>query len=431
MTAGIPLILRKTGAHRAPLQHAPPQFLLALLLILSSLLSAAIARQAPPQVWLGIGITAEKDILAIEGTTAKSGLRITRLSFNSPADKAGLIIDDLIVGAEGRDFTAESSTLERQFPEFILQHAPGDSITLRVVRDRELIDIRIIVEERPEQAPVKEYSSPKIEWPEEHLAGALIDVFRKSRIKREEAFAKLTPDEEQFFEQNCEAVFNAFAERIDLATDRNRERWHRDSHLLELATKVDFAKLFEGAELLWRVAEDNYLDDLELALRKAWQAGGKPEGIFINRETSAGKILVGGNGSTRYSEDASIVLDLGGNDFYANNSGSARGGTLPSALLIDFAGNDAYEATDNWTAGAARMGYSVLVDRKGNDEYIGRAWTQGAAILGAALFLDESGNDIYRAAQYAQGAAAWGIALHIDYDGDDTYDARLLSQAVG
>src|SRR6266699_2642107 len=170
MTAGIPLILRKTGAHllrlravalalrRAPLQHAPPQFLLALLLILSSLLSAAIAGQAPPQVWLGIGITAEKDIPAIEGTT----------------DKAGLLIDDLIVGAEGRDFTAESSTLERQFPEFILQHAPGDSVALRVVRDRKLIDIRIIVEERPEQAPVKEYSSPKIEWPEERLAGALI-----------------------------------------------------------------------------------------------------------------------------------------------------------------------------------------------------------------------------------------------------------------
>src|SRR5947207_14664765 len=90
-----------------------------------------------------------------------------------------------------------------------------------------------------------------------------IDRLRKSQIKREEAFAKLTPDEQQFFEQNCEAVFNAFAERIDLATERNRERWHRDSHLLELATKVDFAKLYEGAELLWRVADDSYLDDLE------------------------------------------------------------------------------------------------------------------------------------------------------------------------
>src|SRR5881409_2981329 len=92
------------------------EYLLALLLILPSLLSAAIARQAPPQVWLGIGITAEKDIPATGGTTAKSGLRIPRLSFNSPADKAGLIVDDLIVGADGRDFTAESSTLSASFP---------------------------------------------------------------------------------------------------------------------------------------------------------------------------------------------------------------------------------------------------------------------------------------------------------------------------
>ena len=105
MTAGIPQILRKTGARRAPLQHAPPQFFLALLLVLSSLLSAAIARQARPQVWLGIGITAEKDILAIEGTTAKSGLRITRLSFNSPADKAGLHGGDVITNIDGEPAT--------------------------------------------------------------------------------------------------------------------------------------------------------------------------------------------------------------------------------------------------------------------------------------------------------------------------------------
>jgi len=265
---------------------------------------------------------------------------------------------------------------------------------------------------------------------EEHL-DQLIDVLHRSRLKRAEALAKLAPDDQRFFEENCEAVFNDFAEGVALATDRNRESWRRESHLLELATKVDFAKLFQGAELLWRVAEDNYLDDLELALRKAWQAAGKPEGIFINRETPVGRILVAGNGNTQYTEDAAIVLDLGGNDFYTNNSGSARGATLPAALVVDFAGNDAYEATENWTQGAARMGYGLLIDRKGNDEYIGRAWTQGAAVLGAALFLDESGSDIYRAAQYGQGVAAWGIAVHIDYEGDDIYDARLLAQAVG
>ena len=104
---------------------------------------------------------------------------------------------------------------------------------------------------------------------------------------------------------------------------------------------------------------------------------------------------------------------------------------MPAALLIDFAGDDAYESTFDWSQSAARMGYSMLIDRKGNDSYIARQWAQGAAVLGAALFLDESGNDTYRADQFAQGAAAWGIAVHLDYAGDDIYDAHQLSQGVG
>jgi hypothetical protein len=124
-------------------------------------------------------------------------------------------------------------------------------------------------------------------------------------------------------------------------------------------------------------------------------------------------------------------LDLAGKDFYTNNAGSTRANAIPVALLVDFAGDDAYEATFNWTQAAAQMGHSVLIDRKGNDQYIGREWAQGAAVLGAALFLDESGSDIYRSDQYAQGVAAWGIAIHMDYEGDDVYDAHLLSQGVG
>src|SRR5207247_4129871 len=274
-----------------------------------------------------------------------------------------------------------------QFRELIRQHMPGDALMLRVVRDRKVMDIPVVVERRPEPLPVKEYSFSKLHWPEEqfantlidefnvrksyedlggrlaglsntgdgfrlprvayiqrepfqlrtiagqtfdqlsaamnqrnpqaslHLAAAwidapasplpplkigmtleghlnqLIDVLHQSRVKRAEAFAKLTPDDQRFFEENCDAVFNAFAEGVDLATDRNQERWRREAHLLELATKVDFAKLFQGADLLGRVAEDNYLDDLELALRKAWEAAGKPAGVFIDRETPVGRIL--------------------------------------------------------------------------------------------------------------------------------------------
>ena len=485
------------------------------VLIGTLLLSGFMVARQQPSVWIGIRLAAEK-----------AAIRVVGLPFESPADKAGVLINDLIVGVDGRTFDAESSALEKEFREFITKHAPGDAVTLNIMRDGTPMVIRVVIEERPGQIPVKEYSFPKINWPEERLAADLIEQFnfrkayeelrqhlaqlgntgdrfrlsrvasiqrepfqlrtiagqtfdqvaaamnqrnpqvalslaaawldtplspgpplkkgitferhldqlvellRSVRMKREEAFQKLTPEDQQFLENNCDAMFAAFSETLDLESEKNRDKRRMNTRVLELAAQVDFAKLFEGAELLWRVAQDDYLDDLESALRKAWEASGRPEGIFINRDSPVGKILVGGTGSTWYTDDAAILLDLGGNDFYTNNAGSARGSKLPAALLIDFAGNDAYEATFDWAQGAARMGHGLLIDRRGNDEYIGRAWAQGAAVLGTALLLDESGNDIYRAAQYAQGAAAWGIALHIDYEGDDTYDARLLSQAV-
>jgi hypothetical protein len=493
---------------------------------LAGTMAATMVQQRPP-VWIGVGFNAEALNPSPEGTKAKTGLRVGTVAFNSPAEKAGILINDLIVGVDGQEFIAEPSAQDKQFRESILRRLPGDPITVTIVRGADVKDLHLNVEQRPAEMPVKEYSAPKVVWPEEELGAALIgefkirdayedlrqrlarlsttgDRFRLSRVayiqrepfqlrtiagrtldqvaaavtqknpqaafslaaewldanvsvipplktgmsleqhldqlvtvlsearqKRDEALAKLTPEDQTFFEENCDALFVRFSEDTDLASDRDTNTRRRNARLLELAARVDFVKLFEGAQLMWRVGRDDYLDDLESALRKSWEAAGKPEGVFIDRESPAGRILVGGNGTTWYTEDAAVVLDLGGNDFYTNNAGSARGSNLPAALLIDFDGDDAYEATFDWTQGAARMGYGVLIDRRGNDEYVARSWAQGAAVLGAALFLDESGNDIYRGAQYAQGVAAWGIGLHIDYQGDDTYDARLLSQAVG
>jgi len=253
---------------------------------------------------------------------------------------------------------------------------------------------------------------------EEHL-DQLVAILQQVRTAREEAFAKLDDEERKYLEDNCDKLFDMFADAKDL-----------DPRVLEIAARVDLAKILQSGETLWRLGNDAYLDDLEAAVRKAWEAAGKPKGIFINRDSPAGKIVVGGDGNTWYTEDAAILLDLGGRDFYTNNAGAPRGGRMPAAVLIDFGGDDSYEATFPWTQGAAKMGHGVLIDRAGNDEYTGTQWTQGAAVLGTALFLDESGNDTYRADQYAQAAAAWGVAVHVDYEGDDVYESRLLSQAV-
>ena len=548
-----------------------------------STVSGAVAQQRPPAVWIGVGFVLEKDIPQVEGTKSELGLRINQVPFGSPAGRAGVLVDDIIVGVGGDDFHAEAAQLEQQFRESILRRKPGDEITLRLIRnsvtkstqvggadvaadvandelwrnpeayllkqppgttaqltgvhERKVIEIKFRVKERPiGVGAAKDYSAldaeergfPKASYAEEELANALIDEFkigegykdlrqqlahlsdtgdqfRLSRVayiqhepfqlrtiagktldqvadavnrrnpmatlhlaaewldaaprtpplpalktgltldqhleqlvgllkevaaRRDQAFAKLTAEERQYLEDNCDALFATFSQGFYLQEDTDKARWQSNERVLELAGRVDFVKLFEGAELFWRAAQDSYLDDLESAVRKAWETAGRPEGIFIDRESPVGKILVGGNGSTSYREDAAILLDLGGKDFYTNNAGSPRGEKIPAAMLMDFAGDDAYEATFNWTQGAALMGYGLLIDRNGNDEYVGREWAQGASVLGAALFLDESGNDVYRTDQYAQGVAAWGIGIHVDYEGDDVYEAQMFSQGV-
>jgi len=57
------------------------------------------------------------------------------------------------------------------------------------------------------------------------------------------------------------------------------------------------------------------------------------------------------------------------------------------ALQIDFAGDDAYEATS--TGRRARRSWARPPDRtaKAMTSYVSREWAQGAAVLGTALFL--------------------------------------------
>ena len=265
---------------------------------------------------------------------------------------------------------------------------------------------------------------------EAHLE-QLARLLSRMAASREAAFSGLSMDDRQYIEDNLDDLFTTFANQIDIQADEDRERWKRNARVLELVEQVDLVKLAEGAALLSSVTNDSYLEELESAVRIAWEAAGSPEGIFINRASAIGQIIVGGTGSTWYDGDATILLDLGGRDFYTNNAGSPRADDMPAALLIDFAGDDAYEATLDWTQGAARMGYGLLIDRDGNDNYLGQDWAQGAAVLGASLFVDEAGDDVYRSRQYAQGAAAWGVALHIDREGDDRYEAGQLAQGLG
>ena len=263
---------------------------------------------------------------------------------------------------------------------------------------------------------------------EEHLLqlAALLEVANR---EREKAFAALSEEEVQFIRDHFECLGKEFEENIFIHLNEDREELRRHLRLIRLASKVDHKHLYNAARELLRILSPSYLSGLvkdlhnlniDLAVATVGQ-----------KDTPFGKIIIGGTTDQWYrKEDAAIIIELGGDDFYTNNAGSSTK-EIGVAIVVDLTGNDAYESTRTGAQGAGILGVGILADLTGNDSYIGLRWCQAVAMLGIGMLLDGSGDDSYRAQAVAQGLALWGVGLAIDLGGNDRYKSHLLSQGVG
>ena len=141
-------------------------------------------------------------------------------------------------------------------------------------------------------------------------------------------------------------------------------------------------------------------------------------------------MLIGGEGDNIYTEDATIILDLGGNDRYLNRAGGSSREN-PFTIVIDFSGNDLYASSEDFSQGAGILGAGFLIDLEGNDSYVARNYSQGMGFFGAGLLVDLAGRDVYKSDSVSQGAAVFGIGILAEGTGNDDYSAKRFSQAFG
>ncbi|HZV13051.1 MAG TPA: HEAT repeat domain-containing protein, partial [Candidatus Kapabacteria bacterium] len=148
--------------------------------------------------------------------------------------------------------------------------------------------------------------------------------------------------------------------------------------------------------------------------------------------TSAlGKIAIGGMGSDTYDGDYICILDLGGNDIYRRpNSNKISALAMPATVILDMGGDDYYEGGECSFA-SGYFGVSILDDVSGDDIYNGGSFSLGAGFFGAGILLDESGDDKYIGKTFVEGAGAFGFGALIDKSGNDTYLAQIYSQGFG
>lgn len=158
--------------------------------------------------------------------------------------------------------------------------------------------------------------------------------------------------------------------------------------------------------------------------------------------------LTGGDARLYPNDQALLIVDTGGTDTYLGQPSTKSAGN-PVSIVIDSDGNDSYLSDSelintevskfsNRTSGVsgigpgcAVMGYSILLDLKGNDLYRSHKPGVASAKMGVSLLFDFLGDDTYDAYSDSMAFAMGGMAILSDFAGKDRYDGFSQVQGCG
>ena len=99
-----------------------------------------IGKGPPPK-----GKAAVPSFTGFQGEDSDDGYRITNIVADSPAQKAELRIGDIITGLNNKMIKTADD-----YRTVLAEHAPGDKITLHILRDAEKKDVAVTLEQPPE-----------------------------------------------------------------------------------------------------------------------------------------------------------------------------------------------------------------------------------------------------------------------------------------
>ncbi len=96
--------------------------------------------------WLGVGFrTVTPDLAAQAGYQRNTGVVILSVQEGSPADQAGLMVDDIIISFQG-----EEVTVDTQLIKMLWNHQVGEEVELTLLRGGEEKTVIVRLGERPE-----------------------------------------------------------------------------------------------------------------------------------------------------------------------------------------------------------------------------------------------------------------------------------------
>ena len=253
---------------------------------------------------------------------------------------------------------------------------------------------------------------PSCVQPKEITFPALLQTIEEASKQVREAMRGLTPEQQTLLREQALRPWDD-------------PQWNA---ILELSPKIDRRALFKALSCLLSFLRKDHMDMLKEDLLKRFKNREDP--ILFQAETSAGPVIVGGYRSKVYDKDAALILDLGGNNLYINNTGGTRP-DIPVAMVIDWGGHNRYIARENFSQGAALFGGGFLIDLGGHSTFVALDGSQGAGLWGIGLLYHGGSSSVFQARSVSQGVGQMGVGLLVGGGGHDSYSCLYGGQAFG
>ncbi|HEU4684100.1 MAG TPA: hypothetical protein VFS39_06330 [Nitrospira sp.] len=273
--------------------------------------------------------------------------------------------------------------------------------------------------------------------PSQAFTNFLVESLAEASQHRDKALSHLSEEERHFLFQHAGSLVNHFTPQSSDITEEALSRAKSDLRFMELLEEhVDYSNLIAAAQVLGRLANERWLQQLSGWLTQPLPRAKVPNGItgdvLYAEETSYGLIVIGGTGANTYELDRrfGLVIDLGGDDVYRGMIAASADADQGNGVVIDVAGNDTYISGPLGLA-TGRLGVGLLIDQAGDDVYQLDAGAGGTGFGGLGILFDAKGNDVYMGSRLSQGAAIGGLGLLFDADGNDRHTSHGFAIGFG
>jgi hypothetical protein len=149
-------------------------------------------------------------------------------------------------------------------------------------------------------------------------------------------------------------------------------------------------------------------------------------------DTEFGKIVVAGAGAHVFTNEAFLIIGLGGDNVYSNSAGGADGlDGRPISIVIDLGNHSRFVSNRSFSQGAGVFGIGILAALGSNCTFQAKHLSQGAGFFGCGLLMTGEGEQDFEADTFCQGAGMFGAGILWQRGGNTTYRAAQMAQGFG